>query len=390
MCRSLVTFLKKFNKFLNFFFHKKGEKYSGKPTYFILSESKLETVADAMRLNCTQEQPVQSNDAQEQDPLMSAAHEKAEEERTDKDDHRSLILRVKNDQFFQPDLNLFTMWFKRRDEVKYQEYLLGMNQSLISGEPASVYSSLSAQQQHHHHRPNILISAQYSLIISALLSFLVNVCVSTAFLLTFFVSTMTELEFKNTVKYKVFFGIYLGLFVLFIVLQLGILLVFFFIYSNKPHSSPPANQQQHLPPGFASRRPNTTNIVVKYLIMHLLSSIMLILVPVYILAVGLPVMSDMTLNLHATSQPKIIKFFSVYFYFCYVISLIHFSSFVQLNSLFKSVIVFTLALVCGIISFVGVCVISNDYADHTVVPTTLFLYGFMKGKFLKAKIFRKK
>jgi hypothetical protein len=378
-----------------------GEKYSGKPTYFILSESKLETVADAMRLsdtttsqpsfsNHTTSQANENTDAHEQDPLVDAGGKGGSggeaAERTEKDEHRSLIMRVKNDQFFQPDLNMFTMWFKRKEEVKYQEYLLGMNHSVMSGDNSTKASaapdgsSASATPQHqHHHRSNVLISAQYGTIISALLSFIINVCISTAFLLTFIVSTMTEYEFKKTIKYKVFFGTYLGLFVLFIVIQLGVLLLVYLKFSNKP-------TQSTQPQGFMSpamRSANTTKVVVKYLVLHLLSSLMLILVPIYIMVNGLPVMSDLILN-HSSHQ-KLINFFSVYFYFCYVISLIHFGTFVQLNSLFKMLLAVIFAAVCALISFIGLCAINGDYRLSTITPSTLFISGFIKGKQLKLR-----
>jgi hypothetical protein len=337
-----------------------------------------------MRLNDTN-QPSQSsgqpNDSPtEQDPLVGSGEAANSAARTENDEHRSLIMRVKDDQFFQPDLNMFTMMFKRKEEVKYQEYLLGMNHSLVSqvAAPASGKSSgsdsASATPHQHHHRSNVLISAQYGTIISALLSFIINVCISTAFLLTFIVSTMTEYEFKKTLKYKVFFGTYLGLFVLFIVIQLAVLLLVYWKFANKPAQStqPPA------PMSPSMRHANNTKVVIKYLVLHLLSSLMLILVPIYIMVNGLPVMSDLILN-HSSHQ-KLINFFSVYFYFCYVISLIHFGTFVQLNSLFKMLLAVMFAVVCALISFIGLCAINADYRLSTITPATLFISGFLKGK----------
>jgi large-conductance mechanosensitive channel len=340
-----------------------------------------------MRLNDPQSPGNENDEAREQDPLMTSGQQSAggggggetggDAERTEKDDHRSLIMRVKNDQYFQPDLNAFTMWFKRKEEAKYQEYLLGMNHSLVSPDPSgrSSSSAESATNTGQHHHSNVLISAQYGTIISALLSFIINVCVSTAFLLTFIVSTLTEYEFKTTVKYKVFFGTYLGLYVLFILIQLAVLLVVYLKFTNKPTQS----TQPQAPMSLAARSANNTRILVKYLLLHLLSSLMLILVPVYILVNGLPVMSDLVLN-HSSHQ-KLINFFSIYFYFCYVVSLIHFAAFVQLNSLFKMSLALVFALVCGVASFVGLCAITSDNRLNTITASSLFLSGFLKGKF---------
>lgn len=287
----------------------------------------------------------------------------------------SLLRRIKEEQFFLPNLNPVTLCFGKREELKYQEYLLGMS-------PTSSTTNSSSNSTPNRHRSNIFISAQYGILTSALVSFLVNLCTCTAFLLTFFVSTMTEYEFKMTTKYKVFFGVYLGLFGFFFLIQIALLVVFYLKFSNNKQQLPPSSQQptsyaQYPSTRGAKNNTSRTKLVVTFLMIHLLSGIMLILVPTYILVNGLPVMSDLILN--QTTHQKLINFFSVYFYFCYVISLIHFSSFIQINSLYKSTLAFILAVACGVISYVGICAINAETQATTILSSSLFIQGFIKG-----------
>jgi class 3 adenylate cyclase len=308
-------------------------------------------------------------------------------------DQRSLIERVKNDQFFKPDLSEFTMCFNQKEERKYQEYLLGLNPNII----------LEQQQQH---KSNILISPQYGILISALVSFIINLCVSTAYFLTYIVSTLTEYDFKTTAKYKAFIGIYLAVFLLIIVVQLTILLILFKKYTNKPTKSDPNglsfnrtnssessnmnNQINNNNNGIGfmnsqqTARKHARSIFIKYLVLHFLSFFMIVLVPIFMLCTGFPLMSDVLLPNQPEQQHKIINFFSIYFYFCYIISTIHFCAFVQLNSLFKSLIAALFALIAGVCVFIGICSLDQTFTDRLsgpILPSALFLKGFMRENF---------
>lgn len=336
----------------------------------------------------------QQDESLENDPLMKKREEENGIRVEDADDQAkrengeaesgvsggnqlSLLRRIKEEQFFLPNLNPVTLCFGKREELKYQEYLLGMS-------PTSNTTNSSSSTPTRH-RSNIFISAQYGILTSALVSFLVNLCTCTAFLLTFFVSTMTEYEFKMTTKYKVFFGVYLGLFGFFFLIQIALLVVFYLKFSNNKQQlqqqsetpQQPSSYAQYPPARGAKKNTSRTKLVVTFLMIHLLSGIMLILVPTYILVNGLPVMSDLILN--QTTHQKLINFFSVYFYFCYVISLIHFSSFIQINSLYKSALAFILAVACGVISYVGICAINAETQATTILSSSLFIQGFIKG-----------
>lgn len=123
-------------------------------------------------------------------------------------------------------------------------------------------------------------------------------------------------------------------------------------------------------------------IKIRYFILHLVSLILLSIIPIFILTTGLPVLCNIiglswsalytestpnsaslvtaspsitsTNSSSSTSNTKRLNLFSVYLYFTYTVSLLHFCSFVQISSLLKTLVALIFALIFGIISFVGI------------------------------------
>lgn len=127
-------------------------------------------------------------------------------------------------------------------------------------------------------------------------------------------------------------------------------------------------------------------ILINFSLLHLVSFVLLSLVPVYILTTALPsalpnMLSSSWSSIvsaanHSTSDSaatkttttaatiastKRLNLFAMYSYFCYTIALIHFCSFVQLSALFKSLLALAFAATFSIISFLGVCTSYNEY-----------------------------
>lgn len=122
------------------------------------------------------------------------------------------------------------------------------------------------------------------------------------------------------------------------------------------------------------------SIFTKYALFHLASFFLLSIVPIYIMTTGIPSTlcnmlgsswSTLVTNRDSTTTPpssaavtdasslrsstKRLNLFATYIYFCFTVTLIHFSSFVQLSSLFKNLLVLIFALTFSLTSFFGIC-----------------------------------
>lgn len=121
------------------------------------------------------------------------------------------------------------------------------------------------------------------------------------------------------------------------------------------------------------------SIRIKFALLHLVSFILLTLVPIYIMATGLPAAlcnmlgpswSALFTSSSTTSTPtsgaggsintpdrssKRLNLFAMYIYFCFTVTLLHLTSFVQLSALLKNFLALAFALVFALISFFGTC-----------------------------------
>lgn len=162
------------------------------------------------------------------------------------DEDELLFLAIKDAHFIQPSLNPITMRFKTsEEESKFQAYLMGMNTQLLTTTTSqSTYSTTGhqavappppSQSYHQHHRHSSKFSnslriwahPQNTLFVSFLLAVCVNLCLSTAYFLTFVVSSMSAYEYKLTDAYSSDFLLVLVFFGILCLVQFGFLLVNF-------------------------------------------------------------------------------------------------------------------------------------------------------------------
>lgn len=118
------------------------------------------------------------------------------------------------------------------------------------------------------------------------------------------------------------------------------------------------------------------------------------IVPVYMLAIGVPSLCNMSdylwsaLFQHTHLTPERVNLFGLYLYFTFTVTLLNFCSFVQLSSLFKSLIAVSYALLFGLLALLGVCSDFNSNfnaqnLNHSQTSTvgfysTFFLNGFFR------------
>lgn len=151
--------------------------------------------------------------------------------------------------------------------------------------------------------------------------------------------------------------------------------------------------------------------MVKFVLLHVVSFILLSLVPVYILSTSLPsalpnmlahssspLFANRSSTSAAAAEPpsspaavKRLNLFTVYVYFCYTVALLHFGSFVQLSALFKTVLALIFAAVFALLGFFGVAAnltaaqagsssgapVVGQYARAFSYYTTQFVKGFL-------------
>jgi class 3 adenylate cyclase len=514
-----------------------GEKYSGKMTYFVLKDVRKETVADRlMKLNENGEQDAaqqpektatldekhsqfkqqplrqqsldgdlkiyknnskQMDDEEEENELyINETNETSEANKTHEADEESmLLLAVQNTTFFQPEVNLCTIRFRKASiEKEFQAYLLGL--SSVGGTSAASLSRHSIRHDeprhlrpyhHHHHHHNSQRSTepsgdnngmsgllhasksvwtypQNALFLSLLVSFIVNLCVSTAYLMTYIVSSITTFEYKLTDNYKLNLLIILGIFFLLFVIQ-TLFLIFYFMKCSKllnkhkqergsTAASAAASGPRHSSSSYSSdgsrrnclfdlptsmrkvnsqeladayRGINTYNgsssapltnrqllkgvqgggmvgektashqlrkqILLRYILLHVISIALLSVVPIFILSTGVPVLCDIiahSFSSYLTSQTssssvsspltssdtvdpksnnnyylqaensKRLNVFGMYVYFSYAVALIHFCSFVQTSSFIKTLFALVFAIIYAVIGTVGMSDKFND------------------------------
>lgn len=220
-----------------------GEKYSGKNTYFVVRESKRETVADALKLNESMLTAGSSNNDVSMDTVnlnnrklsTQSLTGPSQPQQMSIDEDNLLLLAVKETQFFKPDVNPITLRFNRNEEVKFQSYLVGhSNQSLhshhhyINNQHETTPNSSLTNKTTQKNSKSVWIYPQNTLFLSILVSFIINVCVSTAFFLTFIVSSMTSYEYKLTTTYKINFVVILTVLSVLFVAQI----IFFYIFCS--------------------------------------------------------------------------------------------------------------------------------------------------------------
>ena len=401
-----------------------GHVYLGKQTYFIMNEVDKKTVAEVLKENASLEkqQTLQEEAAAVDDEILPIGNTTVGKE---EDDAKLLAMTLKNGDFFEPDYNLLTMRFQPDEEKKYQSYLLGMQSAITYSASLNIFDKNVGQQ--------LWVNPRNLLFVSIAVSFVVNLCISTGYLLTFLVASHASCVYEQSSAFKTNLIVVAVLFAILFGLQL-IFMIFYLlkcsdlIRSNKRRTfffDKFLSKQVHF--SKAEREVEGRFIAFRYRMLHLVSLTLMCLMPAFIVATAIPVMKNLfdysltpisgsafTADDLATCEdytnsfvPRVLNLYAMYSYFLFVVGIIHFSLYVQLSSLVKTICAFLLSLLFGLIGFIGVYphfdlkeIVSPDlitslesqfingsysteeFQNVTIISfslyTNLFLQGFMK------------
>lgn len=385
-----------------------GDKYSGKSTYFVIRETKRETVADALKQfasydaesasskadnfnenekinfseNNLKRKESNSFEGEEIELEKNTFNQSSNKKNTEND---LLLLAVKNIQFFKPEYNFLTMHFgDKEQEKKYKSYLVG---GLASSSNDKTIKSFWTH-------------SQSSSFLSILVSFIINLFVSTSFFLSFIVSSMSYVTYKMTGCYRRSFIMILVIYCLVLLVQ-TIFLIFCLVKGthmiDKKASKQKHSENESMLNGgdgysaanFKKKQKDKKNLK-KFFLLHITSIIILSLVPLYIVGTSTAVIPNILINTwpkYFTLESYISQFssstniieegaakrlnlFSVYSFLTYIISLLHFGSFIQTSSLLKTCICLVFTFVYTIVSLIGV------FDDKNGLDSTLTMKQF--------------
>ncbi len=249
-----------------------AEPYSGKPTYFVMRQTKKETVADALNQqkaastmnldqNATSEQQQQETHDQStiinENEIVGVAAPVAvatttvnqlnNDFETDNDyDENLLISALKNAQFFQPDVNWLTMRFNSVEEKKYQSYVMGVGKQFqttqtTSGHVQNKTEFMEKNSSFLWKRP------QNSFFIAIFIAFSVNLFVSTSYLIAAASPGGGHLQSSCLYRMSKYFShdvsLILSIFFAFIIVQ-ALFLIFYFIQCCQLNNSSSQKQKK--------------------------------------------------------------------------------------------------------------------------------------------------
>jgi class 3 adenylate cyclase len=438
-----------FKRLDNKFNTKPGEKYSGKATYFVMNGNKRETVAEAMKqssFESTSPVSLSGEKASYKIELLNrpitetntpASFEDVNIIRSDymNSEDNSLLKAVDKVHFFQPDVNILTMRFKEeREEQKFHAYLMNFHkESPLEDAEASASSSYVEKS---FATRTIWTNKKNSFYFSIFVSFLINIFVSFAHLLTF-IEASTGLD-HETSSYKISMYRTLIEFTILILAQLIFLVAFYFIFirlkglihdlnmfrADEATNGAMMNGASGMYGMMANakHKKQRRTVMLSYLTLNAVSIVFLSLMPFFIMFTTFPSLvslnkssfdeifnsNDWSLdNLNSSSNSSAsskqididhkLNSFSVYVYFAFTVSLINFCSFIQLNSLLKTLMAFIFALVLGVVGLIGIGDNFNNFNEASVISqidrnqtgeylksvvtfgfsSTLFVSGFM-------------
>ena len=184
------------------------------------------------------------------------------------DQESQLLQAVKNAQFFQPDVNALTMRFdSAKEETTFQNFLMNKPEEEHSLSIRQI-SQIGGAELGLVEKKTIWTDTSNSLFMSLLVSFLVNVCVSTAYFLAFVASSSAEEAYKTGPSYTTHLILMICLFVGFLIVQAA------FMALNLANCS----------------RVLTLN---NFAVVHVIAVVALTLAPIFIMATCIPIISSM-------------------------------------------------------------------------------------------------
>jgi len=386
-----------------------AEPYSGKPTYFVMRQTKKETVADALKQNASNNSTNRSDSLPE--PQLSASNltNNIDSNLKENDyDENLLISALKNAEFFQPDVNPVTLQFKlRSEEQNYHSYLMGLNSSIGIKDFHQDNNDFIEKNTNH-----LWKSPQNSFFIAILIAFLVNVCVCIAYILSLIGTASTNCFYDNSSAYKSNIILISSICVAFLLLQ-ALFLIFYYVqcFQSKNSSSTvkktflfdrptteldqksqykastprastalPSNNHvtnisgpvtANMNARLKEARKKNSYVFKRFFAMHLISIFFICFTPILVLATIFPLLSGILnvtmlpftdagiedagkLSQHCDNiEPRNLNAFSMFAYFLFSVALVNFCSFVQLSSLIKTTIAIFFAIFFGLTSFFG-------------------------------------
>jgi class 3 adenylate cyclase len=264
------------------------------------------------------------------------------------DQETQLIEAVKNAQFFQPNYNPITMRFgSSKEEKNFRNFLMSSNSTSFNDKSRKSDLSNGGPSELIENK-TIWINQNKTLFLSILLSVIVNMCVLTAYFLSFIASSeSTSLQnYKATSSYTSNLILMICLYVFFLLIQ--------FLF-------------------FALNLSAKLNKITNFSLVHFISAILLSLTPIFILATCPPItvrifdyawsakLGDQENSTLTSSKQNI---FALYSFYCFVVSLLHFCSFFQLGSMFKTLIALVFMIVFSLLGFIG---LTGVFATQTVI-----------------------
>lgn len=349
-----------------------GENQSGKATYFVVRESKRETVADALKLSETQNSRRTADQAagQPNNTMQLLTNDNRQHQLSSMDEQRLLTLAVKKTQFVKPETNFFTMRFDSDEEADFQTYLMGLSNSTITDTTTNNMITKNTK------KINSLFTIPRNLLhISVLMAFVINACVSSAYFLSFIACTIKQFKYSTiyTARFTSHFISVVVTFCLIFLLQIGLLIGYFILNRGKSNLTLPEEQKM-------CRNKLKKKVFINQTLVYALSSILLTLVPIYLLGTGLPFVptinshlsnnslidsDDQTSNINSYHRP--LNLFGLYLYFTYTICLVSFVTFVQLSSLYRTCLALVFAAIIGLCALLG---IDSTIAEHMTGPNS--------------------
>lgn len=340
---------------------KDGAKINGEFTYFVVPDKKRRinnrTVKDVREDQIKMQELEQQKHKNNSDSVVVVESEMQEKMKAKE---KGLI------EFFRPDLNLLTMCFNCALEKKYYEFLMGFKFFQRDRENEIKNERFKISTKKWSNPRNIFF-------ISLFLSFAVNTCILFSYFIIYLTITKTNAEIISLVIS----------FSLLVLAQLALVILYFFKFTtfynpNKNLTGIFSNKLDQVPSIPSTTTNNTgkrlsvassvTNAVNKgnkgensfitYLLIHLVSIFYLVLTPLIVFIFSFFIKQDSSNN-H--------DMFLLYSSLTLIFTIIQFSTFIQINNLFKTIFMAVyIAIYCSF-AITGCLQKSNNTEGSTVI-----------------------
>lgn len=316
---------KTFNQLNNEYNMEKDDaKINGEYTYFVIPDEKRrvknKTVKDALEHTLKKQELEQQKQKNNGDSIVVVESTAQEVTNTNKNSNKNLI------EFFRPDINPITMSFKHSIERKYYEFLMGYK--FLQRDPHNQLKNdkFKISTKKWSNPRNIFF-------ISIFFSLCFNICILFSYLSIYLTSYKSIAE---TISLIVTFS-------LLVLTQLALVIVYFkkygsFQQSNKTLTAMFMNKALSLDPNDAntnhrlstvSQNESKESSLIKYVLLHLVSILYLVLTPIIVFIFSFVLKHEFSSNN---------DLFLLYSSLTFIFTIIQFSTFIQLNNLFKTIL----------------------------------------------------